>query len=131
MNLKRKSVVFRDLLAAGDVQLMFDARRDGVVVPDDLKKDGCIQLKFGNDLGLHDLTIDDIGVRSTLEFRPPDGTPVAPFKVTIPWTAVYAIVKNDGRCELWGSDVPIDVVIDTEDARTGRKMKIAGRPFLS
>jgi hypothetical protein len=113
----QKATVFRDLLSRGDAQLMFDARRPGVVVPDDMVNNACMRLLFALNREIKNFVVDDEkGVSAELRFRSPAGI-VEELRVSIPWSAVYGIVDDQGRLAAFASDVPSDVQL------SGRKLE--------
>jgi stringent starvation protein B len=108
-----KQQAFLALLKEGNTSLHLDARRAGVVVPDDFRREAHLMLLYGYDLAIPipDLEVDEYGVRATLSFSR------TPHVTVIPWTAVYAIASVDGRGVLYPEDVPSDVsVIAAPDA---------------
>lgn len=112
-----KAVTFRDLLSRGDAQLMFDARRPDVVVPDDMIGNACMRLLFGYDHEIKNFEIDDVkGVSALLRFQTPAGI-VEELPVSIPWAAVFGIVDDKDRLAVFGADVPSDVKL------TGNKLE--------
>lgn len=115
--MNQKATVFRDLLSRGDAQLMFDARRPGVVVPDDMVGNQCMRLLFALNREIRDFVVDDIkGVSARLRFESPAGI-VEDIPVAIPWSAVFGIVDAQNRLITFGADVPSDVQL------TGRKVE--------
>lgn len=78
-------------LSLGFVLITLDARRDGVVVPDYMRSDYNLTLRFGYDLKppIFDLTLDADSIRGTLSFHQTS------FHCTIPWTAVYQVTLGD------------------------------------
>lgn len=84
-----------------------DARRPGVVVPANLKREAHLVLQYGHDLPIPipDLEIDDYGVRATLSFSRTAHVTV------VPWSAVYVVACDDGRGVLYTEDVPNDVAV--------------------
>ena len=83
-----------------------DPCADGVIVPSKFLKQRQMVLQIGYDMPVEipDLVVDDRGWSGTLSFR---GTP---FHVTVPWTAVFAIVGEDGRGKIYSEDVPPTLV---------------------
>jgi stringent starvation protein B len=102
---KRRTL--EQLLARGPVLVHVDARRSEVQVPAKFSADASLVLRFGYGLSpqIADLTVDDIGIGGTLTFAG------APFRVLLPWTAVYAaMVEGEQRGTVWPEDVPEDVL---------------------
>jgi stringent starvation protein B len=102
---KRKTL--EQLLSRGPVLVHVDARRAEVAVPPRFRADASLVLRFGYSLSpaIADLTVDDDGIGGTLTFAG------APFRVQLPWTAVYAaMVEGEQRGTVWPEDVPEDVL---------------------
>jgi hypothetical protein len=94
------------LLERGSVFVHLDPRRKGVVVPDWLagKPQLVLQIGLNFAIPIHDLVIDDDGVRCTLSFNR------SPFFCVLPWSAVYALVAEDGQVTVWPSEIPTELV---------------------
>ena len=84
-----------------------DARRPGVVVPQQLRGEPHLVLQYGHDLPIPipDLEVDEYGVRATLSFSR------AAHRTVVPWSAVYVVACDDGRGVLYSEDVPPDVTV--------------------
>jgi len=83
-NLEKRKL-FEFFLREGIAHLHFDARVDGVCVPDDCKNQQSLVLSFSYRYNIADFEFDDKQVVATLSFRG------RPFRCVIPWSAVYAI----------------------------------------
>jgi stringent starvation protein B len=105
--LPEKRAFIEELIGQGPILVYVDARVESVDVPEYLRKDPRLMLRFGYGLTppIHDLTIDDDGIRGTLTFR---GTPYA---CVLPWVAVYAgILEESGRGMVWPEDMPDELL---------------------
>lgn len=102
------------LLRDGPVLVHLDPRRPGVDVPGHHRAEPRLVLRFGYGLSppIADLTIDENGLLGTLTFRG------VPHRCVVPWTAVFAVVGEDGRGLVWSEDVPIEIA--QEYARDSR-----------
>ena len=102
-----KQQAFLALLREGWTSLHLDARRAGVVVPEQLHGEPHLVLQYGHDLPIPipDLEVDDYGVRATLSFSR------AAHRTVVPWSAVYVVACDDGRGVLYSEDVPPDVTV--------------------
>ena len=102
-----KQQAFLALLREGWTSLHLDARRAGVVVPQQLRGEPHLVLQYGHDLPIPipDLEVDDYGVRATLSFSR------AAHRTVVPWSAVYVVACDDGRGVLYSEDVPPDVTV--------------------
>lgn len=100
------------LLEHGSVFVHLDPRRSGVAVPPWLAKKPQLVLQLGLNfpIPIRDLEIDEEGVRCTLSFNR------APFYCILPWSAVYALVGEDGQVTVWPADLPPELVPPTEAA---------------
>jgi stringent starvation protein B len=111
-----KHEVFLALLRDSWTSLHLDARRPGVIVPEHLKSEPYLVLQYGYDLPIpiSDLEVDEHGVRATLSFSK------HPQRTVVPWSAVYVVTCDDGRCVLYQEDVPEDVSIIATHPRPDR-----------
>jgi hypothetical protein len=93
------------LLEGPSVLVHLDPRREGVVVPKWFTGQPQLILQVGLNLPvpIPDLAVDDSGISCTLSFSR------SPFWCSIPWSAVYALVGDDGRGMVWPNDVPPEV----------------------
>lgn len=120
----RKRVVMDQLLASGPVLVQLDSRREGVRVPADHAGQAQLVLRFGWGLSppIPDLEISDDGIAGTLAFGS------SHFTCVIPWSAVFALVAEDGRGLFWPEDAPPEAraEIAEESSSTGRWKKAPG-----
>jgi stringent starvation protein B len=102
-----KQQAFLALLREGWTSLHLDARRPGVVVPQQLRGEPHLVLQYGHDLPIPipDLEVDEYGVHATLSFSR------AAHRTVVPWSAVYVVACDDGRGVLYSEDVPPDVTV--------------------
>src|SRR5262245_3102832 len=100
-----KKEVALALLQGPSLFIHLDPRRAGVVVPKWLTGQPQLVLQVGLNMAIQipDLTVDDDGVSCTLSFNR------SPFWCKLPWSAVYALVGEDGRGMIWPNDVPPEV----------------------
>ncbi len=115
------------LLRDGPVLVHLDPRRDGVDVPAQHRAEPRLVLRFGYGLTppIADLSIEEDALSGTLTFRG------VPHRCVIPWTAVFAVVGEDGRGLVWGEDVPNEIAHEyARDARatTSSKPERGERP---
>ncbi len=106
---KRRTL--EQLMARGPVLVHVDARRAEVAVPLQFRADPSLVLRFGYKLtpAIGDLVVDDTAISGTLTFAG------QPFRVVLPWTAVYAaMVEGEQRGTVWPEDVPEDVLTGGE-----------------
>ncbi len=98
-----KQTLCEELLAAGMVMAILDARREGVEVPPDLAADPSLRLNLSWRFGTP-MTLDAWGVRATLSFA---GTP---FPCALPWSAIYVLFSHaSGKPYVFAEDVPAEV----------------------
>ena len=105
-----KMDVARALLLRGSVFVHLDPRIDHVVVPPWLRDKPQLVLQIGLDLPvpIGDLRVDDSGVSGTLSFNR------APFRCTVPWSAVFAMFGDDGMGMVWQSELPPAIAAEIE-----------------
>ena len=103
------------LLARGSVFVHLDPRREGVKVPEWLAARPQLVLQLGLNFAIPipDLVIDERGVRCTLSFNR------SPFYCVLPWSAVYAVVAEDGQVTVWPKEVPPELVPAPAPVRRG------------
>lgn len=114
MNEKRE--LFEQMLAELPVfSIHLRGFAEGVELPANVKQKSVV-LDFGMSLPIpiHDLEIDDDGLRCTLSFGQ------KPFHCTIPWSAVYLIITRDKHGAFWPNDRPGD----DEPAKAPPKLRL-------
>ena len=97
-----KKEVALALLEGPSVFVHLDPRRPGVIVPKWFMGQPQLVLQVGLNMAIPipDLKVDEDGVSCTLSFSR------TPFWCCIPWSAVYALVGENGRGMVWQDDVP-------------------------
>ncbi len=94
-----KAVFLRQVLETENALIHINPRPSHVIVPKHLKNDAHVVLLFGWRLPvpIHDMQIEDaLGISGTLSFNR------APFRVFLPWDAVFGIVgDNTTQFLLW------------------------------
>lgn len=95
-------------LAAVDhvVFVHLDGRHAGVEMPENLKAQRNVLLQFSRRDGFatRDLIVDADGVRATLSFNR------RPFRVVVPWSAVFGITDGRGRVHVYEAEFPADAL---------------------
>jgi stringent starvation protein B len=93
------------LLESSSVFIHLDPRSEEVRVPPWFKKQPQLVLNVGLNMPvpIPDLNVDEDAVSCTLSFSR------SPYYCFVPWTAVYALVGEDGRGMVWPDDVPPEV----------------------
>ena len=94
-----KQQAFLALLREGWTSLHLDARRPGVVVPEQLRGEPHLVLQYGHDLPIPipDLEVDDYGVRATLSFSRAAHRPSCPGPRSTWWRATTAAASCTPR----------------------------------
>ena len=98
-----KKDVARGLLLRGSVFVHLDPRVCGVEIPSYLVNQPQVVLRIALDMAvpIPDLRVDSEGISGTLSFSR------KPFKVRIPWDAIFALKDEQGRRMVWcWADVP-------------------------
>jgi stringent starvation protein B len=104
------------MLAQGPVLIRLDARKPGVVVPQEHASDPQLRLRLGKELDppVTDLVVDDRGVTGSLTFH---GTP---FHCVLPWSAIYGLqLELPTAEELWNDEIPKDLGSAAASPRPG------------
>jgi hypothetical protein len=111
-----KKDVARALLLRGSVFVYMDPRHTAVKVPPWLREQPQLVLQVGLDLPvpIPDLRVDDTGVFGTLSFNR------SPFTCVVPWSAVFALVGDDGMGMVWAEDMPGEIAAEVEHAAKQR-----------
>ena len=107
-----KQLVMLELLKDAWVYVQLDPRRQGVDLPEFLRQEPRLVLQYGYNMPvpIHDLVIDDEGIKATLSFRR------VSHATLIPWSAVFAITDGDHRGFLWDADLPADLNLEADQA---------------
>ena len=105
------------LLAAlerGMVMIHLDARRPGVLVPQELRCESHLRLHLCYKFDPPDLSVGEWGVRCTLSFSG------ARFTVAVPWCALFAITSHVTQ-EFWmyPDDMPTELTRDPASEAAG------------
>lgn len=105
-----KEQVMLELLKDAWVYVQLDPRRQGVELPEFLRQAPRLVLQYGYNMPvpIHDLVIDEQGIKATLSFRRVSHSTI------VPWSAVFAITDGDQRGYLWEADLPADLNLETE-----------------
>ena len=119
--------VARALLLRGSLFVYLDPRREGVRVPDHLRKQPQLVLQFGLDLPvpIPDLRVDESGVHGTLSFNR------SPFPCRVPWDAVFGLVGDDAMGVVWREDLPDEIEAEVEQASRRGEAKRRGPALRS
>jgi hypothetical protein len=114
----QKKDVALEVLERSSMFIHLDPRRPDVVVPRWFAGQPQLVLQVGLNMAIPipDLKVDDIGISCTLSFSR------SPFWCKIPWSAIYALIGEDGRGGVWPDDVPPEVPLQ---ARTPGPQKPA------
>jgi stringent starvation protein B len=120
--LPSKKEVALALLESSSVFVHLDPRRDGVVVPKGFTRQPQLVLQIGLNMAvpIRDLDVGDDGITCTLSFSR------TPFWCSLPWTAIFALVSEDGRGGIWPEDVPSELA--TQVQRAADEAKAAPPP---
>lgn len=107
-----KKEVALALLEQTSLFIHLDPRKPEVAVPQWFKAQPQLVLQVGLNMAvpIPDLDVDDDGVTCTLSFNR------SPHWCKLPWSAIYALVGEDGRAMVWPADVPPEVAAQFERA---------------
>ncbi len=97
-------------LEQGLTMIHLDARRPGVLVPEDLKQEPHLLLNLSYRFEPPDLAVGEWGVRCTLTFGG------RRFTIAVPWSALYAISSHHSK-EFWmyPDDMPRELLEATPE----------------
>jgi stringent starvation protein B len=111
-----KKAVAMALLQGPSMLVHLDPRREGVVVPPHFRRQPQLVLQFGLNLAvpIRDLDVNEEGLSGTLSFNR------SPCWCYLPWSAVYALVGEDGRGMVWPDDVPPEIAAGAQRAADAR-----------
>lgn len=100
------------LLEGPSLFIHLDPRKPDVSVPTWFKSQPQLVLQVGLNMAvpIPDLDIGDDAVTCTLSFNR------SPHWCKLPWSAIYALVGEDGRAMVWPADVPPEVAAQFERA---------------
>jgi stringent starvation protein B len=107
-------------LEKGMTMIHLDARRPGVLVPDNLKQEAHLLLNLSYRFDPPDLAVGEWGVRCTLTFANKR------FTIAVPWSALYAISSHLSK-EFWmyPDDMPREL-LEASPERIAQSGEIAG-----
>jgi stringent starvation protein B len=119
--LPRKKDVALALLEKSSMYVHLDPRGERVLVPNWFRKQPQLVLQVGLNMAIPipDLHVDDDGLSCTLSFNR------SPHHCVVPWSAVYALVGEDGRGMVWPDDVPPEVASQMQQKPAAPKPKLA------
>lgn len=105
------------LIQRSSVYIHLDPRKEGVRVPPWFRNQPQLVLQVGLNMPIpiRDLGIEDDAVSCTLSFSR------SPHFCYVPWSAVYALMGEDGKGMVWPDDIPPEVAAQqAEQARKER-----------
>jgi hypothetical protein len=105
-----KRDVANQLLRKGSLFIHLDPRVNDVVVPPWLRHQAQLVLQVGLDMPIPipDLRVDANGIFGTLSFSR------TPFACNVPWSAIFALVGDEGRGMVWPESMPAEIVAEVE-----------------
>jgi stringent starvation protein B len=119
-----KKAVALDLLERTSLFVHLDPRRPGVIVPLVFAKQSNLVLQIGLNMAIAipDLEVGESGISCTLSFNR------RPHLCRLPWSAIYALIGQEGGGMVWPEDVPPEVVAQQRSA--AKKDVPARKPAL-
>ena len=114
-----KKEVALALLEGPSMFVHLDPRRAGVLIPPRFRDKPQLVLQIGLNMfvPIPDLRVDEEGITCTLSFDR------APFWCRMPWSAVYALVGEDGRGMMWPNDIPPEVVAQMQNPQQQQQQR--------
>lgn len=115
------------LLEQSSVFVHLDPRKPGVSVPKWFTTQPQLVLQVGLNMAIPipDLRVDDDGISCTLSFNR------SPFWCCLPWTAIYALVGENGQSGVWADDVPPEIQVQKQTATGKPAAAKRARPKLA
>jgi stringent starvation protein B len=111
--LPKKTDVFATLLLRGSVFVHLDPRKGNVVVPYHLRKQAQVVLQVGTNMAvpIPDLRVTEDGIHGSLNFKG------KPFRCSMPWASIFALVGEDAKGMVWPEDMPKEVSDEIDHER--------------
>jgi stringent starvation protein B len=92
-------------LSRGVTMLHLDARRSGVVVPQQYGSEAHLRLNLSYRYAIPDLDISEERVQATLSFSGQH------FQCQLPWESIFGITSHSsGDGQVWPEDLPVEVM---------------------
>lgn len=115
--LPNKREVMLALLAETSVFVHLDPRSPSVRVPPWFKNQPQLVLQIGLNMAVQipDLDVNDQGIDCTLSFSR------RPFPCSIPWSAVFGLVGDNGPGLVWPDDVPAEIAAQVQAQTQAQK----------
>lgn len=115
------------LLEESSMFIHLDPRRSEVMVPKLFVGQPQLVLQVGRNysIPIPDLRVDEFGISCTLSFNG------VPFLCKLPWHAIYALIGEDGRGQVWPDDVPPEVQFQRRSAPPKPAAQKRPRPRLA
>lgn len=106
---KGKKLIALGMYESGRLEVFFNPRAEGVVVPEHVRAFVQTKFDYGEELPIPipDLVIDDAGISATLSFNR------EPFKTFLPWAAIFLMMAGTSDMQsnaVWPKDVPKPLV---------------------
>lgn len=116
--LPNKREVMLALLAETSVFVHLDPRSPTVRVPPWFKNQPQLVLQIGLNMAvpIPDLDVNDHGIDCTLSFSR------RPFPCSIPWSAVFGLVGDNGPGLVWPDDVPAEIAAQVQAQTQAQKV---------
>src|SRR5512145_1964367 len=121
--LPNKREVMLALLAETSVFVHLDPRSPAVRVPPWFKNQPQLVLQIGLNMAvpIPDLDVNERGIDCTLSFSR------RPFPCSIPWSAVFVLVGDNGPGLVWPDDVPAEVAAQVQAQTNAQKAQPSGK----
>jgi len=122
----KQEVALSLLQSATSVYVHLDPRPEDVLVPSWFKKQPQLVLQIGLNMAVQipDLDVGDSAISCTLSFNR------SPEFCKMPYSAIFALVGEDGRGMVWPESVPAEVAAAAEGRSPAAPVEQARRPKL-
>jgi hypothetical protein len=124
MNPLIKLDVANHLLGKGSIFVHLDPRAEKARCPPWLKQQPQLVLQMGLSMAISipDLRVDEEGIFGTLSFNR------SPFACFCPWDAIFAIIGDEGRGQVWPESMPAEIAAEVANAEVAREANKSGTP---
>lgn len=101
--IERKKSILEEFLLEDHVMVFIDSSKEGVDLPEQLKNNPSLSLKLSYNFQ-GELSLDLEAIESYLRFT------TGYYRCIIPWDAVWGVRSESGREQIFGEDIPKEIL---------------------